>query len=137
MSTPIPPLIPGTANYNTLESTKVKVVDEINAVDITTTNVTATSVTTDEVTIPNAGVTIGTATLASGTVTVATTSVVDTDIILVTQNTPGGTTGVNYSVPVGSITDDTSFVINAVGTDGSVVNTDESTVNWVIIHTVV
>lgn len=76
----------------------------------------------------------GTATLVAGTVTVNTTDVLATDTIFVTLNTPGGTTGTHYSVPVASIVAATSFVINAVDTAGAVVNTDTSTVNWVIFH---
>ena len=74
------------------------------------------------------GVTIiatGTATLVAGTKTVATAAVKTGDRILLTRNTPGGTTG-DLSAPAASITDATSFVINAA------VNTDTSTVNWAI-----
>jgi len=77
----------------------------------------------------------GTATLVAGTVTVLTADVLDTDTILVTLNTPGGTTGTHYSVPVASIVDGTSFVINAVDTAGDVVNTDTSTINWALVRT--
>ena len=78
------------------------------------------------------GALVGTATLASGTVTVSTDEVLTGDRIRVTRTTAGGTTGV--SLVIGTITNATSFVINAVDAAGSVVATDTSTVLWEIIH---
>jgi hypothetical protein len=70
---------------------------------------------------------IGTATLVAGTVTVSTTAVATGSIIIVSCNTPGGTQGI-LSAPVGSITNNTSFVINSSNA------ADTSTVNWWIIN---
>jgi hypothetical protein len=75
----------------------------------------------------------GTATLVAGTKTVSTTGVATGDLIFLSLNTPGGTQGTHYSAPVASITNGTSFVINAVDTSGALVNTDTSTINWWII----
>ena len=69
----------------------------------------------------------GTATLVGGTVTVSTTSVATGSIIMLSRNTPSGTTG-NLSAPSASIVNATSFVINSVS------GTDTSTVNWLIIN---
>lgn len=71
--------------------------------------------------------------LVLGTTTVNTTAVNTGDLIFLTLNTPTGTTGINYTAPPGSIVDGTSFVINAVAADGTVVTTDTSTVNWYIV----
>lgn len=81
-----------------------------------------------------ANASVGTATLVSGTVTVNTNIVTANSIIFITVNTPSGTLGPTYTVPVGSITPGTSFVINAVGTTGSVTTTDNSTINYWIIN---
>ena len=78
--------------------------------------------------------TAGTATLASGTVTVSTTAVKAGDKIFVTLNTISGSSSV-YAVPTASITAATSFVINAYTAGATSVNTaDNSTINWVILH---
>ncbi len=69
----------------------------------------------------------GTATLVAGTATVSAAAVKTTSIILVTRNTPGGTLGF-LSAPSASIVDGVSFDIN------SDINTDTSTVNWLIIN---
>lgn len=82
-----------------------------------------------------ANTTIGTATLSSGTATVSTTAVKTGAIIMLTLNTPGGTLGVAYSAPVGSIVNATSFVINAVDATGAVLTTDTSTINWTVFNT--
>lgn len=74
----------------------------------------------------------GTATLVNGTVIVANTHVTSNSIILLTLNTPSGTLGVAYSVPTASIIGNTSFVINAVSTAGTVVSTDTSSINYLI-----
>lgn len=76
----------------------------------------------------------GTATLSSGTATVSTTCVKTGDLVFLSLNTPGGTLGANHSAPVASITDATSFVINAVDSSGSVVTTDTSTINWWVVN---
>ena len=76
----------------------------------------------------------GTATLVAGTVTVNSSIVAAGDSIIVTQNTPGGTTGTHYTVANADITAGVSFVIEATDTAGALVNTDTSTVNWLIIH---
>lgn len=76
----------------------------------------------------------GTATLVSGTQTVDTTDVATGDLIFLSLQEALGTTGNAYEAPAGSITDGTSFVINAVAADGSVVTTDVSKVNWMIVH---
>lgn len=77
---------------------------------------------------------VGTALLGAGTVTVPNTSVTASSVIFVTQNTPGGVTGVHYTVPSGSITAGVSFVINATDTAGALVATDTSTVNYMIVN---
>ncbi len=77
----------------------------------------------------------GTATLVAGTATVNTTAVLASDIIVLSVNTPGGTTGVNYAAPTASIVAGTSFIINSSSAAGAVVITDVSTINWWIIHT--
>ncbi len=79
----------------------------------------------------------GTATLVAGTATVSTTALAAGDLIFLTMNTPGGTTGVNYSAPSASIVTGAGgqFVINSVSAAGAVVITDTSTVNWWVIHT--
>ncbi len=76
----------------------------------------------------------GTATLSSGTVTVSNTTIQAGDRIMLSLNTPSGTTGIHYSAPVGSIITNTSFVINSISVAGSVVTTDNSTVDWLIVH---
>lgn len=70
---------------------------------------------------------IGVATLSSGTVTVSSTLVKSTSKIFITANTPSGTQGF-ISVPVASIIDGTSFVINSSSA------ADNSTLNWIIIN---
>jgi hypothetical protein len=77
---------------------------------------------------------VGTATLVAGTVTVSNTRVTSSSIIFVSRNTPGGTLGVGFSVPVASIVNGTSFVINAVASNGTVSTGETSTVNWWIIN---
>lgn len=77
---------------------------------------------------------VGTATLVAGTVTVSNTSVTTSSIIFVSRNTAGGTLGVGFAVPVASIVNGTSFVINAVATNGTVSTADVSTVNWWIVN---
>ena len=67
----------------------------------------------------------GTATLVAGTVTVTNAAVLSTDKIFVTRMTTGGTVG---HLRVGTITDNTSFVLEAS------VNTDTSTVAWLIVR---
>lgn len=77
----------------------------------------------------------GIATLSSGTVTVSTTAVTANSQIYVVYNTPSGTLASGLSVPVGSISAGTSFVINSLTTAGIVNISDNSTVNWVILDT--
>jgi len=63
---------------------------------------------------------VGVATLVAGTVTVATTQVTASSIILVSPKTLGGTVG---TLSIGTITANTSFVINSSsGADTSVVS---------------
>lgn len=76
--------------------------------------------------------TVGSATLVSGTVTVANTAVKSTSKIILIREAVGGTGG-TYLV-VGAKTANTSFVINSVGTTGSLVTTDTSTVGYIIIN---
>lgn len=77
----------------------------------------------------------GTATLSSGTVTISTANITASSRIIVSYKTPGGTLGAALSVPSGSRSNGTpgSFVIRAVDTAGSVVTTDTSTVDWMIL----
>ncbi len=70
---------------------------------------------------------LGTATLSSGTITVNTTAVTSSSKILLTYNTPSGTTG-QISAPASGITAGTSFTINSSSAS------DNSTVNWWIIN---
>ena len=67
----------------------------------------------------------GKAVLVAGTVTVSTTDVLAADIIMLTRQVTGGTVG---HLTVGTIVTDTSFVIDCA------VNTDTSTVGWVIVR---
>ncbi len=67
----------------------------------------------------------GKAVLVAGTVTVTTADVLAADIIMLTRQVTGGTVG---HLTVGTITPDTSFVIDCA------VNTDTSTVGWVIVR---
>jgi hypothetical protein len=67
----------------------------------------------------------GKATLVAGTVTVANTAILSTDVIHLTRQVTGGTVG---HLRVGTVTDNTSFVIEAS------VNTDTSTVGWTIVR---
>lgn len=76
---------------------------------------------------------MNTATLINGTATVSTTQVKTGSRIFLQLNTPGGTLGINYSAPVASIVNNTSFVINSVDAAGAVVATDTSTINWWIV----
>ena len=75
----------------------------------------------------------GTAVLSSGSVTIVTSSVKSTSIIVATKNTSSGTTIGVLEVPVASIVDSTSFVINAKTLAGVVDTNDNSTVNWIIL----
>lgn len=77
----------------------------------------------------------GTATLVAGTVTISTTAILATDIIMLSVNTPGGTSGLHYAAPSASIIAGTSFIINSVSAAGAVVVTDTSTINWWVMHT--
>lgn len=65
--------------------------------------------------------------MTGGTVTVNTTAVTKGSNIQVTRNTEGTASG-NLSVPVASVTDNTSFVIN------SDENSETSTINWLITN---
>jgi hypothetical protein len=67
----------------------------------------------------------GRATLVGGTVTVSTTAVETTDIIQLTRCVTGGTEG---HLSVGTVTADTSFIINSSS------GTDTSTICWTIGH---
>lgn len=67
----------------------------------------------------------GLAVLVDGTVTVTVTDVADTDRILISRQVTGGTVG---NLTVGTITDDTSFVISS---DSA---TETSTVAWMIVR---
>lgn len=73
--------------------------------------------------------------MTSGTITVATTAVTANSVILLTVNTPAGAVqGVKYKAPTSGITAGVSFVITGVDNTGSVVTTDTSTVNWLVIN---
>lgn len=104
--------------------------------NITATNgnlvLTASGKTLDISTSTAASAAMGTATLVNGTKTVSTTAIATGNYIFLQLDTPGGTSGIHYSAPVGSITDGTSFVINAVDVTGAVVTTDTSTIRWII-----
>lgn len=67
----------------------------------------------------------GKAVLVAGTKTVSVTDVVSTDRIFLTRQVTGGTVG---NLSVGTVTDDTSFVINS---DSS---TETSTISWAIVR---
>lgn len=67
----------------------------------------------------------GKAVLVAGTVTVANTKVLSTDVIHLTRQVTGGVVG---HLTVGTIVDETSFVIDCA------VNTDTSTVGWTIVR---
>lgn len=66
----------------------------------------------------------GTATLVAGTVTVLNTNVNSGMVIMLSRNTPSGTTG---DLRLGTITNGSSFVINSSS------GTDTSTVNWYFV----
>lgn len=83
----------------------------------------------------------GIAILDSGTVTVETGSVLSTDVILTTNNSYSFTSDnfahrPSYHVPGSDVIEDTSFVINslAYATEWMLDESDNSTVNWVIIR---
>lgn len=67
----------------------------------------------------------GKAVLVSGTKTVTVSDVLSTDVILLTRQVTGGTVG---NLSVGTVTDDTSFVINS---DSA---TETSTISWAIVR---
>jgi len=71
----------------------------------------------------------GSATLASGVVTVEDRRIKASSIAVVTYQAPGGTTGTNLKA---ACTDGT-LTITAVNTSGSTVNTDTSSVSYLII----
>jgi hypothetical protein len=78
------------------------------------------------------GASNGRATLASGTVTVSTNEVVTGDSISLTRVVGGGTG--RGMLEVGTIVNETSFVINSTDAAGTVVTTDNSVVYWEIRH---
>lgn len=80
---------------------------------------------------------IGQATLTAGTVTVANTSVTANSRIFLTRNAVNASTALGI-LTVGTITANTSFVINAAtqGTPGTPLAADVSTVNWYIIESI-
>lgn len=67
----------------------------------------------------------GKAVLVSGTKTVSVTDILAADIVLITRQVTGGTVG---NLSVGTIVDNTSFVINS---DSA---TETSTVSWAIVR---
>lgn len=67
----------------------------------------------------------GKAVLVAGTKTVSVTDVLAADVILITRQVTGGTVG---NLSVGTVTDNTSFVINSDS------NTETSTVSWAIVR---
>lgn len=67
----------------------------------------------------------GKAVLVGGTVTVTVADIASTDVILLTRQVTGGTVG---NLSVGTVTDDTSFVINS---DSA---TETSTISWAIVR---
>lgn len=78
-----------------------------------------------------AGDVMGITTLVAGEATPATTAVTAKSHPMIFMYTPGGTLGVQYSVP--TITAGTSFVINSLKTDGTVQAADTSTVWWFLV----
>lgn len=77
--------------------------------------------------------TMGVATLASGTVTVSTTAVAANSRIYLSRQAANSSTGIG-SLTVGTVTAATSFVINSLGSTGSVVAGDTSIVAWLIVQ---
>lgn len=81
----------------------------------------------------------GTVTLAAGTVTKSTgITITANSKVFLTLNTPGGgTNGSQYKVPDASLVVGApgvgTFVATAVGTNGATVNTDVSTLNYLIV----
>lgn len=67
----------------------------------------------------------GKAVLVAGTKTVSVSDVLAADVILITRQVTGGTVG---NLSVGTVTDNTSFVINSDS------NTETSTVSWAIVR---
>lgn len=81
---------------------------------------------------------VGTVTLVSGTKTINTgITVTANSKVFVSVNTPGGTDGINYSVPDSSLVvggpGTGSITINSISSAGAVVTTDTSTVNYLIV----
>jgi parallel beta-helix repeat protein len=91
-----------------------------------TTAYTLTSQTTNSVNYNTFGIALsGTVTLVAGTATVSTTALATEDKIILTQKTPGGTTGAVY---VSSRTNGTSFVVTSTSA------TDTSTYTWELVR---
>ena len=87
----------------------------------------------------NLPIQVGTVTLSGGTVTLAAgISITASSKVFVSLNTPGGTLGANYSVPDASLAVGGggvgTFVVNAVDSAGALVNTDTSTLNYLIVR---
>lgn len=94
--------------------------------------------TADDLPSAAAGIQTGTATLVGGTKTVNTgVRLTAKSKIFLTLNTPGGTLGANHKVPDASITTGEAgtaeFTITAVDSAGALVNTDTSSLNWLVI----
>lgn len=77
----------------------------------------------------------GSVTLASGTATVATSSVTTNSLILIWRQGVGASTALG-ELSVGTIVNATSFVVYAatVGTPGTPLATDASSVGWMIVN---
>lgn len=76
----------------------------------------------------------GTATLSSGQATVLSTSVTSTSRILLTVNSLGGTPGAYHIARDADRVAGTSFMIKAVDSTDTVVTTDTSVINWLIMN---
>lgn len=91
-------------------------------------------VTTDLRITQGANKPVGTEALIAGTKTVLNTLVKATSKIFLTRNTIVGIIGIELSVPDATITPGVSFVVNSTDAVGGVVDTDDSTFNYLIIN---
>jgi len=76
---------------------------------------------------------IGQATLVSGTVTISNTSVTTNTRIFLTRANSNSSTAIG-ALTVGTVTANTSFIINSLSPSATVTTTDVSIVNWMLIE---
>ena len=80
----------------------------------------------------------GSTTLVAGTKNVTVPGIESTDLVFVTMGTHAGTAGIHYEpVFVAAVGTTPAYItINSIAADGSLVNTDTSTVNYLVVKTV-